>query len=190
MPRFGSELQSEPEPDRTRPKFSPGFRVGAKPDQRSCPGFGGGGRTWRNHSEPGLNPEPEGPLVVVAALCPTSSLPCAPHHRRPVPCIAIDLCPSSLSPCALCHCHSARHVVISLHAASPLPCTPHRGPVRKPANPNLCGRITGFSVRFWFSPWRTPNRTVRTVLSGSGSGSEKSPNQTTASLDWWHSSGV
>ena len=38
--------------------------------------------------------------------------------------------------------------------------------------------IMGFSVQFWFSPWRTPNQTVRTILSGSGSGSEISLNWT------------
>jgi hypothetical protein len=229
----------------------------------------GGGRTWRNCSEPGLNPKPEGPLVVVAlhaasslpcaprrrrparrvivalraassspcaprrrrpachiavALCAASPLPCAPCRRCPVRCAAVNLRPSSSSTCAPCrrhpvrrvavdlhpsssppcvphHCHPAcrvivalcttsllpcapchhrpaRHVVVSLHTTSPLPYAPHRGPVCEPANPNLCGRITGFSVRFWFSPWRTPNQTVRTILSGSGSGSEISPNRT------------
>src|SRR5216683_2425817 len=44
--------------------------------------------------------------------------------------------------------------------------------------PIQLSEITGLSVQFWFSPFRTPNRTVRTVLPGSGSGSENSPNRT------------
>ena len=61
MLRFGSELWFEPEPSRTGPKFGPGFRVGAEPDQRSHPGFGGGPNLagpFRTGSEPrtGRNP--------------------------------------------------------------------------------------------------------------------------------------
>ena len=55
MPRFGSELWFEPEPSRTGPKFGPGFGVGAEPDQRSRPGFGGGpnlAEPFRTGSEP------------------------------------------------------------------------------------------------------------------------------------------
>jgi hypothetical protein len=105
---------------------------------------------------------------VAVALCPSSSSPCVPCHSRPAPLIVAALHTASLSPCAPRLCHPVRHIVVSLHAASPLPCAPHQGPVHEPANPNLCGRITGFSVRFWFSPWRTPNQTTASLSTQNG----------------------
>jgi hypothetical protein len=61
MLRFGSKPWFEPKPSRTRPKFGPGFGVGAKLDQQSRPGFGGGPNLagpFRTGSEPqtGRNP--------------------------------------------------------------------------------------------------------------------------------------
>jgi len=60
LPPFGSELWSEPEPSRTGPKFSPGFRAGAEPDCRSSSGFRVGpnlAEPFRTGSEPQTEPE-------------------------------------------------------------------------------------------------------------------------------------
>jgi len=106
MPRFGSELRSEPEPSQTGPKFGPGFGVGAEPDQRSCPGFRGGpnlAELFRTGSEPQTRRSPHRchpARCVVVALCATPLLPCTPHRRHPVHHVIVALHPMSLSPCA------------------------------------------------------------------------------------------
>jgi hypothetical protein len=92
----------------------------------------GGGQTWWNHSEPGLNPEPEGPTslsIIVAAVtsCVSSLLPCAPcpHHLAPL--VPITLHAASPSPCTSHRCCSVPHIAVALRPSSSLPCMPcHR----------------------------------------------------------------
>jgi hypothetical protein len=66
---------------------------------------------------------------------------------------------------------------VGSHPTYPIPLialaklVPSQKPINNP-KPIQLSEITGFLVQFWFSPFRTLNQTIRTVLLGSGSGSE------------------